>query len=247
MEVYFQSDQGKRRNSNQDYTATFINQKGKLLALLADGMGGHQAGDIASRQAVQAIGDQWENSDIESSEKAIQWFIQQIQEANQAIFEKGQSDQTLSGMGTTFEAVTVLENQVALAHVGDSRIYLARGKQLLPLTEDHSLVNELLKSGEITKEMAVNHPRKNIITRSLGMPGNLEIDVSIHDVAAGDRLLICSDGLTNMVPEERISQILAQATSLQAASQRLIDEANLQGGLDNITVLLMDLGGEVND
>lgn len=247
MEVYFQSDQGKRRNSNQDYTATFVNQKGKLLALLADGMGGHQAGDIASRQAVQEIGEKWESSEIENSEKAVQWFIQQIQAANHRIFEKGQSEMTLSGMGTTLEAVTILGEQVALAHVGDSRIYLARGSQLLPLTEDHSLVNELLKSGEITKEMAANHPRKNIITRSLGMPGNLEVDVAIHHTQPGDRLLICSDGLTNMLPEDLIGQILFEATSLEEASQQLIDAANLQGGLDNITVLLMDLGGETND
>lgn len=247
MEVYFQSDQGKRRNSNQDYTATFVNQKGKLLALLADGMGGHQAGDIASRQAVQEIGEAWEDNEIENSEKAVQWFIQQIQAANQTLFEQGQSDMTLSGMGTTLEAVTILGKQVALAHVGDSRIYVARGSQLLPLTEDHSLVNELLKSGEITQEMAMNHPRKNIITRSLGMPGNLEVDVAIHEIQAGDRLLVCSDGLTNMLSEASIGQILFEAPSLKEASHKLIDEANRQGGLDNITVLLINLGGEVND
>ena len=247
MEVYFQSDIGKRRKSNQDYTATFTNQKNQLLALLADGMGGHQAGDIASRQAVEEIGIAWEATMIDDSEKAVQWFLQHIQQTNQRIFEKGQSQPTLSGMGTTLEVVTLLDNHLALAHVGDSRIYLFREQRLIALTEDHSLVNALLKSGEITQEMAENHPRKNIITRSLGMPGSLEVDVAIHKIEDHDQLLLCSDGLTNMVSEPKITQILLEAASLQDASQRLIDEANAKGGLDNITVLLIDVGGKVND
>ena len=244
MEVYFQSDIGKRRKSNQDYTATFTNQKNQLLALLADGMGGHQAGDIASRQAVEEIGIAWEATTIDDSEKAVQWFLQHIQQTNQRIFEKGQSQPTLSGMGTTLEVVTILDNHLALAHVGDSRIYLFREQRLIALTEDHSLVNALLKSGEITQEMAENHPRKNIITRSLGMPGSLEVDVAIHKIQDHDQLLLCSDGLTNMVSEPKIAQILLEAASLQDASQRLIEEANAKGGLDNITVLLIDVGGE---
>ncbi|MFZ2584690.1 MAG: Stp1/IreP family PP2C-type Ser/Thr phosphatase [Enterococcus aquimarinus] len=244
MEVYFQSDIGKRRKSNQDYTATFTNQKNQLLALLADGMGGHQAGDIASRQAVEEIGIAWEATTIDDSEKAVQWFLQHIQQTNQRIFEKGQSQPTLSGMGTTLEVVTLLDNHLALAHVGDSRIYLFREQRLIALTEDHSLVNALLKSGEITQEMAENHPRKNIITRSLGMPGSLEVDVAIHKIEDHDQLLLCSDGLTNMVSEPKITQILLEAASLQDASQRLIEEANAKGGLDNITVLLIDVGGE---
>lgn len=244
MEVYFQSDIGKRRKSNQDYTATFTNQKNQLLALLADGLGGHQAGDIASRQAVEEIGIAWEATTIDDSEKAVQWFLQHIQQTNQRIFEKGQSQPTLSGMGTTLEVVTLLDNHLALAHVGDSRIYLFREQRLIALTEDHSLVNALLKSGEITQEMAENHPRKNIITRSLGMPGSLEVDVAIHRIEDHDQLLLCSDGLTNMVSEPKITQILLEAASLQDASQRLIEEANAKGGLDNITVLLIDVGGE---
>ena len=244
MEVYFQSDIGKRRKSNQDYTATFTNQKNQLLALLADGLGGHQAGDIASRQAVEEIGIAWEATTIDDSEKAVQWFLQHIQQANQRIFEKGQTQPTLSGMGTTLEVVTLLDNHLALAHVGDSRIYLFREQRLIALTEDHSLVNALLKSGEITQEMAENHPRKNIITRSLGMPGSLEVDVAIHKIEDQDQLLLCSDGLTNMVSEPKIAQILLEAASLQDASQRLIEEANAKGGLDNITVLLIDVGGE---
>ena len=200
-----------------------------------------------ARQAVEEIGIAWEATTIDDSEKAVQWFLQHIQQANQRIFEKGQSQPTLSGMGTTLEVVTLLDNHLALAHVGDSRIYLFREQRLIALTEDHSLVNALLKSGEITQEMAENHPRKNIITRSLGMPGSLEVDVAIHKIEDHDQLLLCSDGLTNMVSEPKITQILLEAASLQDASQRLIDEANAKGGLDNITVLLIDVGGKVND
>ena len=247
MEVYFQSDQGKKRNSNQDYVATFCNQQQYTLALLADGMGGHQAGDIASRQAVEEIGQNWQKTTITESQKATQWFIQQIQKVNQLIFEKGQADLKLSGMGTTFEAVAVFEDQIALAHVGDSRIYIVRDNQLLPLTEDHSLVNELVKSGEITKEMAAVHPRKNIITRSIGMPGTVEVYVATYPYRLGDLILICSDGLTNMVSEEDILALIQTKESLPALGQALIDTANQQGGLDNITVLLIDFGGKNHD
>ncbi len=247
MEIYFQSDQGKRRNSNQDYVATFCNQRQRPLALLADGMGGHQAGDIASRQAVEEIGQRWQETTIDDSEKATQWFIQEIQKENQSIYEKGQADVKLSGMGTTFEAVAIFDNQIALAHVGDSRIYILRDKQLLPLTEDHSLVNELVKSGEITKEMAAAHPRKNIITRSIGMPGIIEVDVATYPYRLGDFILICSDGLTNMVPESQILELIRTNACLKKIGQALIDAANQAGGLDNITVLLIDFGGRNHD
>lgn len=247
MEIYFQSDQGKKRNSNQDYVATFKNQKQYTLALLADGMGGHQAGDIASRQAVEEIGQKWQQTSIDESEKAAQWFIQQIQKENQIIYEKGQTDLKLSGMGTTFEAVAVFDHHLALAHVGDSRIYIVRDHQLLPLTEDHSLVNELVKSGEITKEMAAVHPRKNIITRSIGMPGTIEVDVATYPYRFGDFILICSDGLTNMVSEAKMLELIQTRKNLKALGQALIDEANQQGGLDNITVLLIDFGGKNHD
>ena len=247
MEFYFQSDQGKRRRSNQDYANVFTNQAGKELALLADGMGGHQAGDIASQLTVEEIGNDWKLGEITSSEEAVKWLIQKIQHENKHIYEKGQADEALGGMGTTLEAVAILEGKLTLAHVGDSRIYVLREDRLLLLTEDHSLVHELVKSDEITEEMAAVHPRKNIITRSVGMPGTLEVDVAIHNICQTDRILMCSDGLTNMVSVEEITKILTQNASLEVASQALIDAANNQGGTDNITVLLIDLGGNHHD
>src|SRR5699024_8493024 len=177
----------------------------------------------------------------------VQWLIQRIQEENTAIYEAGQQQEKLQGMGTTVEAVAILENQIAVGHVGDSRIYLLRDGQLMQLTEDHSLVNELVKSGELTKEMAAVHPQKNIVTRSVGMPGNVDVDVAVYDIHAYDRLLICSDGLTNMVSEEEIGHLINSSSSLEDACQRLIDKANAYGGLDNITVFLISFGGVGHD
>lgn len=245
MEIYYQSDVGKRRNTNQDYAATFTNQKGYTLALLADGMGGHRAGDVASHDTVEELGSKWETSEITDNEKAAQWLIQHIQAENTTIYERGQADLALGGMGTTLEAVVILEDQFTLAHVGDSRTYLFRKGELIQLTEDHSLVNVLVKSGEITQEMAANHPRRNVVTRSIGMPGTVEVDVATHFIAENDYLLLCSDGLTNMVDDETIQMHLETSDSLEETVQKLIDTANEQGGVDNITVLLIDLGGAI--
>lgn len=247
MELSFLSDIGKRRKTNQDYVQAFTNQAGYVLALLADGMGGHQAGDVASQEVVTELGQSWEETQIVESEKAVQWLIQQIQAENNAIYEQGQAHEELKGMGTTVEAVALFDDQFTTAHVGDSRLYLLRDGELIQLTEDHSLVNELVKSGELTKEMAAVHPQKNIVTRSVGMPGALDVDVATHKFQTYDRLLICSDGLTNMVSEEEIKHIINSSLGLEEACRRLIDKANAYGGLDNITVFLISFGGVDHD
>jgi Serine/threonine protein phosphatase len=245
MEIHYQTDVGKRRNTNQDYVGVFTNKQGYTLALLADGMGGHQAGDVASHDTVEHLGAQWQEAAITSSEKAAQWFIQSIQQENEQIFTRGQADPALNGMGTTLEAVAFFDDQFTIAHVGDSRTYLLRGGELRQLTEDHSLVNVLVKSGEITQEMAANHPRRNVVTRSIGMPGTLDVDVATHVVVDKDYLLLCSDGLTNMVDEATIQATIASSATLDEAVERLITLANDHGGVDNITVLLIRLGGDV--
>ncbi len=247
MEIHYQTDVGKRRNTNQDYTAVFTNQNGYTLALLADGMGGHRAGDVASHDVVEEIGAKWQASTVADSEKAAQWLIKNIQEENVTLYERGQAVPELNGMGTTLEAVALFDDQFTLAHVGDSRTYLLRNRELIQLTEDHSLVNALVKSGEITQEMAARHPRKNVVTRSIGMPGTVEVDVVTHFTDAYDYLLLCSDGLTNMVSDELIQTYIESSHSVAEASQRLIAAANENGGVDNITVLLIDLGGVVHD
>ncbi|EPH98485.1 MULTISPECIES: Stp1/IreP family PP2C-type Ser/Thr phosphatase [unclassified Enterococcus] len=240
MQIEFQSDVGRRRNTNQDYANVFVNRAGVKLAVLADGMGGHRAGDVASQMAVTNLGSSWEEQELLDNEKIAQWFIQMIQQENTDIYMQGQQEPEYSGMGTTIVAAALLEEQFTIAHVGDSRAYLIRGGQLKQLTEDHSLVNELVKSGEITEEMAVNHPRKNILTRSVGMPGTVEVDVATHLWQPGDQLLLCSDGLTNMVSEPDIAAIASSSLLLSEKIERLIDQANEAGGADNITVLLIE-------
>lgn len=240
MQIEFQSDVGRRRNTNQDYASVFTNQEGIKLAVLADGMGGHRAGDIASQMAVTNLGADWEGQALKDSEKIAQWFIQTIQNENGKIYQRGQEKPEYNGMGTTIVAAALSETRFTIANVGDSRAYLVREDQLKQLTEDHSLVNELVKSGEISQEMAVNHPRKNILTRSVGMPGTVEVDVATYSWQLGDRLLLCSDGLTNMLSEEMIVSIIDGAGSLTDKVKELIDRANEAGGADNITALLIE-------
>lgn len=240
MQIEYQSDVGRRRNTNQDYASVFTNQEGIKLAILADGMGGHRAGDIASQMAVLNLGNAWEEQDLTDDEKIAQWFIQAIQEENALIYQRGQEQPEYNGMGTTIVAAALSEERFTIAHVGDSRAYLIRDGKIIQLTEDHSLVNELVKSGEISEEMAVNHPRKNILTRSVGMPGTVEVDVSTYIWQLKDRLLLCSDGLTNMLSEEMIKTIVNQEGTLSDKVTELINQANEAGGADNITVLLIE-------
>lgn len=240
MQIEYQSDVGRRRNTNQDYASVFTNLEGIKLAILADGMGGHRAGDIASQMAVLNLGNAWEEQDLTDDEKIAQWFIQAIQEENALIYQRGQEQPEYNGMGTTIVAAALSEERFTIAHVGDSRAYLIRDGKIIQLTEDHSLVNELVKSGEISEEMAVNHPRKNILTRSVGMPGTVEVDVSTYIWQLKDRLLLCSDGLTNMLSEEMIETIVNQEGTLSDKVTELINQANEAGGADNITVLLIE-------
>lgn len=246
MKISFQSNVGKIRNTNQDYVGVFKNKKDYTLAILADGMGGHQAGDVASKTTVNDIGEQWEKTKISNSEKATKWLIKTIQEENTAIYQAGQKTPEFAGMGTTIEAVAVFEQDFTVAHVGDSRIYTLDGQELTQLTDDHSLVNELVKTGEISKEMAANHPQKNIVTQCVGMPGSIDVDVSSHLIATKEYLLLCSDGLTNMVSDKEIKQFILTSSSLETAVEKMVDTANDYGGVDNITALMIDFGGDAD-
>ena len=247
MQISFQTDVGKKRNSNQDYVAIFKNKAGITLAILADGMGGHQAGDVASKMAVEGIGEKEQETTLTSPQKACSWFVAAIQNANEAVYNLGQEKIELQGMGTTIVCVAVFEEEFALAHVGDSRMYLVRDHEITQLTEDHSLVNELVRSGEITKEMAATHPRRNVLTRSVGMPGSVEVDIASHFYKAGDYLLLASDGLTNMLADDVIKWIIDEPITLDEKVAKLISGANDAGGADNITVLLIEIGGSVHD
>lgn len=248
MEIKYLVDRGQRRKNNQDFAATFTNLKNQTLAIVADGMGGHLAGDVASKMAVAELGEKFQPTAFEKSEEATRWFIQTLQKVNEDIFQKGQSDPNFFGMGTTVVAVIIFEKEFVLAHVGDSRAYLFKENNLRQITVDHSLVQELVNEGEITQEMARVHPRKNVVTRSVGMPGTLEVDVLALEFSEDEELLLCSDGLTNMVEDQEILEILQSLKTPETKVATLVEKANEAGGLDNITVLLIDFGkGDAHD
>lgn len=244
MEIQFQSDIGKRRHTNQDYANVFNNQAGTKLAVLADGMGGHLAGDVASKMVVNGVGEAWQVSDVNDCDQVEPWFQQQIQVENEKIYQAGLENPEMQGMGTTIVTAALFDACFVLAHVGDSRAYLIRQREIVQLTDDHSLVNELVKSGEITEEMAAVHPQKNILTRSVGVQNPIAVDVSRHLCQDDDYLLLCSDGLTNMVSEELILALVTSDASIEEKTKRLITAANEAGGADNITVLLIHFAKE---
>lgn len=247
MQIEFQTSVGRKRKNNQDTVGVYKNKYQITLAIVADGMGGHQAGDTASYLAVTGLGDVWEETMLTQKEEVCEWLIQHIQEENARIFDKGSTHPEMFGMGTTIVAVVILEKEVILAHVGDSRAYIVRNEEMKQLTDDHSLVNELIKTGEISVEMAQNHPKKNILVRSIGVPGEVEVDMSTVERQEKDIFLLCSDGLTNMLSNDEIKDILLENASLKERVNRLIEEANAAGGTDNITVLLIDFDDELQE
>jgi serine/threonine protein phosphatase PrpC len=226
------SDTGRARRANEDsYYAR------SPVFVVADGMGGAQAGEVASRVAVEAF-ERGLSDDGGSGEELL---AARVQEANARIHEMSQAEQDRAGMGTTITAAHVGEHDVAIAHVGDSRAYRLRGDEFVRLTEDHSLVEEMRRRGQLTAQEADEHPQRSIITRALGPEPDVLVDTSSWRGAAGDVYLLCSDGLTSMVPEARVADIVRGATSLRAGGRALIDAANEAGGRDNITVILFRL------
>lgn len=246
IELALLTDVGQKRTNNQDYVNHFINRAGKQMIILADGMGGHRAGNIASEMAVTDLGAAWVDTHIDSVQAVCEWFNRYLEEENQKIAQMGQSDE-YQGMGTTLEAVTFVEGQAVFAHVGDSRISLIRDGEMVQLTSDHSLVNELLKAGQITVEEAENHPQRNIITQSIGQEGAVNPDLGSLEMHSGDYLVINSDGLSNMVSNHDIFSIVSGEASLSDKASNLIHFANEAGGLDNITVALVQVHQEASE
>ena len=213
------------------------------MVLLADGMGGHRAGNIASEMAVTDLGAAWVATEISTINEVREWFAEYLEKENQQIHRIGQ-DEEHKGMGTTLEAVAVIDDQVLFAHVGDSRIGLVRNGEYHQLTSDHSLVNALLKAGQITEEEAAHHPQRNIITQSIGQKDELQPDFGMVTVEAGDFIVINSDGLTNMISGDEIRDIVVSDLSIEEKAKTLIRFANNAGGLDNITVVLIRFAEE---
>ena len=243
MEISILTDVGQRRTNNQDYANQYINKAGKSMIFLADGMGGHRAGNIASEMAVTDLGVAWVATEISTINEVREWFAENLEKENQQIHRIGQ-DEEHKGMGTTLEAVAIIDDQVLFAHVGDSRIGLVRNGEYHQLTNDHSLVNALLKAGQITEEEAAHHPQRNIITQSIGQKDELQPDFGMLTVEAGDFIVINSDGLTNMISGDEIRDIVVSNLSVEEKAKTLVRFANNAGGLDNITVVLIHFAEE---
>ena len=238
MKVCSITDIGVRREMNQDYFYSSEEPVGRLpnLFLVADGMGGHQAGEFASRFTVETVVDTTQKSEYI---KAAAILEESIRKANTLLKEKADENPEMKGMGTTIVAATIKNGHLTVANVGDSRLYLA-GDTLNQITKDHSLVQEMVRMGEMDEETAKNHPDKNIITRAIGIEQEIEIDFFDEDIFEGQRILLCSDGLTNMLEDGDILRILNGSGELQEKAERLIDLANKNGGKDNITVIIIE-------
>lgn len=232
------TDVGRVRERNED---AFV-ARNPLFAV-ADGMGGHQGGEVASRVALEVLAAG--AGEALGAEPSPEGLAEVVGRANAAVLAQAAGDQSLSGMGTTITAAVLTDGRMHLVHVGDSRAYLLRDGRLTRLTEDHTLVQRLVNEGKLTPQEAEIHPHRSVLTRALGVEADVEIDRMSEDVRTGDRILLCSDGLTSMVPEEEITRLLAGHDDPQAAAEALVTAANDAGGVDNITaVVLFVLEGE---
>lgn len=247
IEMVARSDTGKVRRNNED--AVFANAK-LGLAVLADGMGGHNAGEVASNMAITALGSELEHAFIKSPPyqrtgnqvphaHAHAVLSDVIHRTNAAVHMAAQSNPKLAGMGTTLVVVQFYDNKLAVAHVGDSRLYRLRNGQLEQLTRDHSLLQEQIDKGMITPEAARHAPSKNLVTRALGVDTTVATELGEHDTLVGDVYLLCSDGLTDMADDREIETMLkAFSSNLQRCAAELVQMANEHGGRDNVSVIL---------
>ena len=240
MKVFAKSDIGRARGMNQD--AYYASQPSDSVGLyiVADGMGGCNGGEVASTLAVTAAKNFIENNfaETEHTKESLQELVKNgIEYANMLVYEKSKEVPELEGMGTTIEVALVHNNRVYIGHVGDSRIYRIRKEFIRKLTTDHSYVQKLVKDGTISKEEAVHHPKKNMLTKALGCTSFVEPDVTVKGFLKDDILVLTSDGLTNMVKDQEIYEIVKD--NIEVATDKLIDKANENGGLDNITVIIV--------
>lgn len=234
------TDRGLVRKHNEDYYYAGDSWDVPLF-IVADGMGGHKAGDVASKMAVDIIKDVilTNKSNLNSEDMVISTIKGAIKKANEEIYLKSLSRKECAGMGTTVTLAYILERNIYIGHVGDSRAYLIETDKINQLTEDHSLINELVKNGSITLEEGKDHPQKNIITRAVGTSKLIYSDTYKIGYKSGDILLLCSDGLSNMVEDKEIFEIIKDAKNVKDACEGLIVKAKENGGLDNVTVIMI--------
>lgn len=241
MEYSYLTDPGKIRDHNEDSVTVIKNSSGEILLAVADGMGGHRGGEIASSIAISHIGKRFMDiSSLGNKEDAINWIKDVVSEANVQIYKYTKENPESVGMGTTL-VLAVLTNQFLLfGNIGDSSGYVFKNEKIHKITTDHTLVNLLVKSGELTEEEAKDHPRKNVLMRALGATTKVEMD--IFDVERDvDGVMLCSDGLTNMLDDEQISKVLCEKTSVEEKLTKLIIKSNNRGGTDNISVAYLSI------
>lgn len=240
MEWAYQSDVGCVRSHNED--SVFIHQPDEhmMVVIVADGMGGHRAGDVASQLAAEVVGEQLREMKVELSMTELENMLRQsVKKANDCILQRSREDRALQGMGTTLVAAIIKEQELLIGNIGDSRAYLINKKTFSQLTRDHSLVNELLHMGEITEIEAEAHPQKHVLVRAVGTDPEVKPDVIKRQWVANDYLLLCTDGLTNMVSDEQIHAVIQEDQSVQWKVDELMRQALEAGGEDNISLALV--------
>ena len=238
MKAYAKTDIGARRQTNQDFVFCSMQPVGSLpnLFIVADGMGGHKAGDLASRYTVEEFLETVRNSEADNPITIIE---EAVAKSNLLLIKKSKESIDYEGMGTTLVVSTIIGRSIYIAYVGDSRLYLVNN-EIQQITRDHSLVEEMISLGEIDRKNARTHEKKNIITRAIGVDSEVVADFFEVDYVDGDIILMCSDGLSNMIEDEDIKLIINQGTDLSEITDKLIDEANKNGGKDNISVVLVE-------
>ncbi len=236
MEFSYLTNPGQVRDHNEDSVTIVKNGSGEILMAVADGMGGHKGGEIASSIAITHIGKRFTDiSSVGNKEEAINFLKEIVSEANMLLYKYTEDNPESVGMGTTIVIALLTKEFLLFGNIGDSSGFVIKDKKLYKITNDHTLVNLLVKSGEITEEEAKNHPRKNVLMRALG--ANISVEMDVFDVETDvSAVLLCSDGLTNMLNEEQIEKVLDSDIDIDAKVQKLINKANNRGGTDNISV-----------
>lgn len=236
MNYYYITDPGKVRERNEDCVAIALNGTNEKLLIVADGMGGHKDGEVASHIALDLIVDRFKNiSSLGNKEDAINWIQSTVSEANVEIFKYVSDHPESQGMGTTIVMAVLTPSYLLIGNIGDSSGYIFKNNKLHKITVDHTLVNLLVKSGELTEEEAKNHPKKNVLMKALGSSTNVDMDIFNVELNI-DGIFLCSDGLTNMLDDNQIAKVLSENSDIKSKLEKLVFKANNRGGNDNISI-----------
>ena len=240
MDMTILTDVGQRRTNNQDYANQYKNKAGKSMVLLADGMGGHRCGEVASSIAISYLGKHFQETFRNmNKEDAVDWIRQSVKEINRLIFNHAEEHPESKGMGTTLVLAISTNDYVLFGNIGDSSGFAMKDNHIHKITYDHTLVNLLVTAGELTEEQAKDHPKRNVLMKALGANDPVEIDIFDCDIEVSD-ILLCSDGLTNMLDQESIERVLLSDYSVEDKVIRLIKKAINRGGTDNVSVAYLE-------